>query len=56
MVYKELQRQNGKLVPQNIDEFLKHSREISRIALRYGILPSALVVHVIMNKNICAKK
>ena len=56
MVDEELQRQKEEKSPQNIDEFLKYSREISRIALRYGILPSALFVHTFMNKKISVKK
>lgn len=56
MVDEELQRQKEEESPQNTDEFLKCSREISRIALRYGILPSALFVHTFMNKKISAKK
>lgn len=39
-------------VPENEKEQQRQFREISRIALRNGILPSALYLHVIMGKNI----
>lgn len=35
--------------PKSEEELLKQCREVSRIALREGVLPSALYAHVIMN-------
>ena len=37
--------------PKDEKELQRQFREISRIALRNGILPSALYLHVIMGMN-----
>lgn len=48
IVMEELQKQKADGPPKNEGELLMQFREISRIALRYGVLPSALYLHVVM--------
>ena len=51
IVMEELKNQQESGNPKNEEEQQRQLREISRIALRNGILPSALYLHVIMGMN-----
>lgn len=51
IVMEELKNQQESGNPKNEAEQQRRFREISRIALRNGILPSALYLHVIMGMN-----
>ena len=51
IVTEKLKAQQAQGTPRNEQEQLYQFREISRIALRNGILPSALYLHVIMGMN-----
>lgn len=53
-ITQELDSQKQQGLPQNEEELTRNMRDVSRIALRNGVLPSALLVHVIMKLN--AKK
>lgn len=51
IVMKEIKTQQEHGAPKDEKEQQRQFREISRIALRNGILPSALYLHVIMGMN-----
>lgn len=42
--------------PKNAQEQQRQFREVSRIALRYGVLPTALYVHIIINQKAWKEK
>ena len=48
LVNEELKVQKEHGAPKDKEEQLRQFREVSRIALRYGILPSALYLHFVM--------
>lgn len=51
IVMEEMKTQQEHGAPKDEEEQQRLFREISRIALRNGILPSALYLHVIMGMN-----
>ena len=51
IVTEEMKAQQERGAPKNEAEQQRQFREVSRIALRNGILPSALYLHVIMGMN-----
>lgn len=51
IVMEEMKTQQEHGAPKDEEEQQRQFREISRIALRNGILPSALYLHVIMGMN-----
>ena len=51
MVHEKLIEQKTNGSPKDEDDLMRQFREVSRIALREGVMPSALYAHVIMNAS-----